>query len=236
MAGRRRCCGARAGPASPLPCAPSRRRRPNPARPRASGWPMTSCWPGRSRSAWCAGGRASGRAGRWPATGTLRGQALAAFGFPPTEAQRQALAEIDADLAAPRRMLRLLQGDVGSGKTLVAVMAMLRAVEAGAQAALMAPTELLARQHLRTLREAVRRGRGAGRAADRQREGRASASACWPGWRMARIPLVRRHPCAVPGRRRLPRPGAGGGGRTAPLRRRPAPDAGREGRAPWTCW
>jgi ATP-dependent DNA helicase RecG len=56
-----------------------------------------------------------------------------------------------ADLAAPHRMLRLLQGDVGSGKTLVAVLAMLQAVEAGAQAAIMAPTEILARQHLRTL-------------------------------------------------------------------------------------
>ncbi|NMJ42397.1 ATP-dependent DNA helicase RecG [Roseomonas sp. JC162] len=82
--------------------------------------------------------------------GSLRAKALAAFGFPPTEAQHQAVTEIDADLKAPRRMLRLLQGDVGAGKTLVAVMAMLRAVEAGAQAALMAPTELLARQHLRT--------------------------------------------------------------------------------------
>jgi ATP-dependent DNA helicase RecG len=83
--------------------------------------------------------------------GRLRAAALAAFGHPLTPAQAQALGEIDADLAAPRRMLRLLQGDVGAGKTLVAVLAMLRAVEAGAQAALMAPTELLARQHLRTL-------------------------------------------------------------------------------------
>ncbi len=83
--------------------------------------------------------------------GALRARALAAFGHTPTEAQTQALAEIDADLAAPRRMLRLLQGDVGSGKTLVAVLAMLRAVEAGAQAALLAPTEVLAQQHLRTL-------------------------------------------------------------------------------------
>ena len=82
--------------------------------------------------------------------GALRDAALAAFGHEPTPAQSQALAEIDADLATPRRMLRLLQGDVGSGKTLVALMAMLRAVEAGAQAAIMAPTELLARQHLRT--------------------------------------------------------------------------------------
>jgi len=82
---------------------------------------------------------------------SLRGEALAAFGHRLTEAQTQVLAEIDADLAAPRRMLRLLQGDVGSGKTLVAILAMLRAVEAGAQAALLAPTEVLAQQHFRTL-------------------------------------------------------------------------------------
>ncbi len=83
--------------------------------------------------------------------GGLRAKVLAAFGHKPTGAQAMALAEIDADMAAPRRMLRLLQGDVGSGKTLVAVLAMLRAVEGGAQAALMAPTEILARQHMRTL-------------------------------------------------------------------------------------
>ena len=83
--------------------------------------------------------------------GTLRAQALAAFGHRPTCAQTEALGEIDADLAAPRRMLRLLQGDVGSGKTLVAALAMLRAVEAGAQAAIMAPTELLAQQHMRSI-------------------------------------------------------------------------------------
>ena len=83
--------------------------------------------------------------------GRLRAKALARFGHEPTPSQRAALAEIDADLAAPCRMLRLLQGDVGSGKTLVAALAMLRAVEAGAQAALMAPTELLAHQHHATL-------------------------------------------------------------------------------------
>ncbi len=83
--------------------------------------------------------------------GRLQAKALAAFGHPLTPGQAQAVAEIEADMAAPHRMLRLLQGDVGAGKTLVAVLAMLRAVEAGAQAALMAPTELLARQHLRTL-------------------------------------------------------------------------------------
>ncbi len=77
----------------------------------------------------------------------LRSIALRRFGHPPTAGQTQALAEIDGDLAAPHQMLRLLQGDVGSGKTLVALLAMLRAVEAGAQAALLAPTEILARQH-----------------------------------------------------------------------------------------
>ena len=68
-----------------------------------------------------------------------------------TGSQEFALAEIDADLAEPERMLRLLQGDVGSGKTVVALLAMARAVEAGGQAALMAPTEILARQHLATI-------------------------------------------------------------------------------------
>jgi ATP-dependent DNA helicase RecG len=97
-------------------------------------------------------GRVRARVGR-PLIGDshLRDQALARFGHRPTESQTRALAEIDADLAAPRRMLRLLQGDVGSGKTLVAILAMLRAVEAGAQAALMAPTEVLAKQHHRVL-------------------------------------------------------------------------------------
>lgn len=83
--------------------------------------------------------------------GSLRAKALAAFGHPLTPAQEKALAEIDADLAAPNRMLRLLQGDVGAGKTIVAALAMLRAVEAGAQACLMAPTDLLARQHAATI-------------------------------------------------------------------------------------
>ena len=80
-------------------------------------------------------------------TGVLRAEALRRFGLPPTPAQAKALMEIDADLAAPHQMRRLLQGDVGSGKTLVAVLAMLRAMESGAQAALLAPTEILARQH-----------------------------------------------------------------------------------------
>jgi len=83
--------------------------------------------------------------------GRLRDEALRRFGFALTPAQAGALAEIDADLGQPTRMLRLLQGDVGSGKTLVAVLAMLSVAEAGLQAALMAPTELLALQHFRTI-------------------------------------------------------------------------------------
>jgi ATP-dependent DNA helicase RecG len=71
--------------------------------------------------------------------------------YAPTGAQSRAIAEIDGDLQQEVPMLRLLQGDVGSGKTLVALMAMLSAVEAGAQAALLAPTEILGRQHFETL-------------------------------------------------------------------------------------
>ncbi len=74
-----------------------------------------------------------------------------ALPFPLTGAQTRALREIAADMAAEARMNRLLQGDVGSGKTIVAFLAMLAAVEAGGQAALMAPTEILARQHLGSL-------------------------------------------------------------------------------------
>lgn len=72
--------------------------------------------------------------------------------FALTAGQEQAVAEIHKDMAAPERMLRLLQGDVGSGKTVVGLMAIARAVEAGHQAALMAPTEILARQHFERLK------------------------------------------------------------------------------------
>ncbi|ANU08164.1 ATP-dependent DNA helicase RecG [Paraurantiacibacter namhicola] len=73
--------------------------------------------------------------------------------FPLTGAQRRSIDEIVADMAQEAPMLRLLQGDVGAGKTVVALEAMLAAVEAGAQAALLAPTEILARQHFETLRK-----------------------------------------------------------------------------------
>ena len=81
---------------------------------------------------------------------TLTRSLLKALPFELTAAQRRAWSEIEADMARPAPMNRLLQGDVGSGKTVVAALAMLKAVEAGRQAAIMAPTELLAEQHRRT--------------------------------------------------------------------------------------
>ncbi len=83
--------------------------------------------------------------------GTLTQQLLAVLPFQLTGAQQRAWHEIAGDLAQPHPMQRLLQGDVGSGKTVVAALAMLHAVEAGYQAALMAPTEILAEQHYRKL-------------------------------------------------------------------------------------
>ncbi len=85
------------------------------------------------------------------ATGALQGPVLAELPYKPTGAQSRAIAEIADDLAGDHRMNRLLQGDVGSGKTLVALMALLTVVEAGGQGVMMAPTEILARQHLEGL-------------------------------------------------------------------------------------
>ncbi len=83
--------------------------------------------------------------------GRLRDKLEKLLPWPLTNAQREANAEIAADMASDRRMLRLLQGDVGSGKTMVALNALLLCIEGGAQGALMAPTEILARQHADTL-------------------------------------------------------------------------------------
>jgi ATP-dependent DNA helicase RecG len=85
------------------------------------------------------------------ATASLTGALLKALPFRLTRAQQRAWQEIATDLGQPHPMQRLLQGDVGSGKTVVAALAMLHAVEAGYQAALMAPTEILAEQHYRKL-------------------------------------------------------------------------------------
>ncbi len=84
--------------------------------------------------------------------GALRSKVLKNLPYKPTGAQDRAANEIADDMAGPARMNRLLQGDVGSGKTLVALMALLTAVEAGGQGVMMAPTEILARQHLEGLR------------------------------------------------------------------------------------
>ncbi|MBS0235370.1 MAG: ATP-dependent DNA helicase RecG [Proteobacteria bacterium] len=115
------------------------------------------------------------RGRRLSGNGDIRAKIAAALPFALTGSQKTALEEIAEDLAAPHRMLRLLQGDVGSGKTVVALMTMAIAAEAGAQAALMAPTEVLARQHIETiaplaeaagLRLALLTGREKGKARD----------------------------------------------------------------------
>ncbi len=106
------------------------------------------------------------------AEGALKAKIASALPFQLTDGQKTAIAEIEDDLGKPERMLRLLQGDVGSGKTVVALLAAATVIEAGGQAAIMAPTELLARQHARTLaplaaaaglRVAVLTGRDRGR-------------------------------------------------------------------------
>jgi ATP-dependent DNA helicase RecG len=104
--------------------------------------------------------------------GRIRGKIVAALPYSLTASQTRAVEEIAADLARDERMLRLLQGDVGSGKTVVALLAAATVIEAGRQAALMAPTEILARQHAKTiaplaeaagLRVAILTGRERGR-------------------------------------------------------------------------
>ncbi len=117
--------------------------------------------------------------------GHLRAKALAALSFRLTGSQERAVDEILADMRSGERMTRLLQGDVGSGKTVVALLAMLNAVETGAQAALMAPTEILARQHFATIAPLARAagvecvlvtGRDKGRARDQALAGLASGA------------------------------------------------------------
>jgi ATP-dependent DNA helicase RecG len=118
-----------------------------------------------------------------PGTGELIAKLKLPYSL--TDAQRRVIGEIHGDMAQSAPMLRLLQGDVGSGKTLVAVLAMLAAVESGAQAALLAPTEILARQHHATLlgqldsigvRVAILTGREKGRARDSALMGLADGS------------------------------------------------------------
>ncbi len=115
-------------------------------------------------------------------SGRLTDRLLESLPWPLTGAQRHAIAEIAGDMAQPAAMLRLLQGDVGAGKTVVALMALLFAVEAGAQGAFLAPTDLLARQHHATLQTMlgtlpVRLGFLSGRDKGKAREATLSALA-----------------------------------------------------------
>ena len=158
-------------------------------RRRASASPMTRSSPASSPSRWCGRGGSAGAAGSSQGTGALATKVEAGFGFALTQSQRMAMAEIAADMKAPQQMMRLLQGDVGSGKTVVALLAMLIAVESGAQAALMAPTEVLARQHHATLqRLAAPAGIEVG-AVDRARKGR-PREALLAGLASGIIPIV----------------------------------------------
>ncbi|RUO76772.1 ATP-dependent DNA helicase RecG [Pseudidiomarina taiwanensis] len=88
-----------------------------------------------------------------PGSSTLQAQFLASLPFQPTAAQQRVVREIQQDLAQAMPMMRLVQGDVGSGKTLVAALAALTAIAEGKQVALMAPTEILAEQHALTFRQ-----------------------------------------------------------------------------------
>jgi ATP-dependent DNA helicase RecG len=98
--------------------------------------------------------RATGRVLK--GTGDKRQKILDALPFSLTDGQAQSVSEILSDMASPNRMLRLLQGDVGSGKTIVGLLAMVAAAEAGRQSALMVPTDILARQHIMTIEPLTR--------------------------------------------------------------------------------
>jgi len=122
------------------------------------------------------------QAPRLTGDGVLRRRFLESLPFQLTSAQQRVDAEIARDLASSRAMLRLVQGDVGSGKTVVAALAALRAVESGWQAAVMAPTELLAEQHFRNFSQwlgplGVEIGWLSGRMSGRQRESALAAVA-----------------------------------------------------------
>ena len=163
--------------------------------------------------------RAARRVGaRMDAPARLTARLLETLPFAPTRAQLRAIDEIGADLARAHPMNRLLMGDVGSGKTLVALWAALRAAESGWQVAMMAPTELLAEQHYRSFM-ALCGALGVPAAlllgktppSERARTLRLLASGA--------IPRGLRHPRAHSGGRRAQKPGSRGYRRAASLRR-----------------
>ena len=218
--------GGRGLPGGPLPRARSRTwRRP------AGGSPSRTSSCSRSGSRSSAGGRRASTGRPLAPPGALVARLLRELPFALTPAQERVWSEIRSDLARPVPMNRLLQGDVGSGKTIVAVMALLTAVEAGCQAVLMAPTEILAEQHFRTLRALVEPlGLTVAwlSAGQRARERQAALEAAPQRRRRHRRGHARPHP----GRGGAPAPRAGRRRRAAPVRRAPARVAPREGRAP----
>ena len=181
----------------------------------------------------------------------VRGGLLDAFDarlpFELTAGQREVSDEIMAELAEPHPMQRLLQGEVGSGKTVVALRAMLAVIDAGGQAALLAPTEVLAAQHFRTVTSMLGDLAGSGilaaRAEHRRRVDHRFDAGRQPGDRRRPAPprgrpgiVIGTHALLSAGRG-LRRPRAGRGRRAAPVRRRAARRAQRQGDQPGrTCW
>ena len=224
------------------------RRRPGAA------WSSTSS----SGSSWpwsCAGGPSSttpgpsatrSRRSKWPGRRTARWWRGSWPACPSTltRAQRQALAVIVADLAGPFPMHRLLQGDVGSGKTVVALAALLAAVQSGHQGALMVPTEVLAEQHDAAVRPAGDAGPDGWRADVRVElltsrvKGKARARSCWPDLAGGDVDDRGRHPRPADRGGRVPLARRRGDRRAAPLRRRAAGRPAGQGRrrATPTCW
>ena len=200
-----RASASRASPARCAPCTspPSRPKR----RLKASHGHvsrMTSSSPARSRWRWCGRICAGRRAASLMGPAHLRKRLIETLPYALTPSQSRAVADIVADLAKPERMLRLLQGDVGSGKTVVSLLAAAAVVEAGRQAALMAPTEFW-RASTSTPSHRSRRRPTSSRAPDRART-RARAPRDAREARLRRHPRPDRNARVVPGRGRVPRP------------------------------
>ena len=169
----------------------------------------------------------------------LAAELLRRLPFELTAGQREVLDVLSDGLATTRPLNRLLQGEVGSGKTIVAVLAMLQMVDAGYQCALLAPTEVLAAQHVRSISD-VLGPLALGRAAGRDRQCRTSRAAQRfdddgaeeiPAGRDRRGPgrYRRGHPRAVAGRGGIPQSGHGGGRRATPVRCGAARSIARQG-------
>ncbi len=154
--------------------------------------------------------------------------------FIPPAAQKRALKEIAADMAQPSPMRRLLQGDVGSGKTIVAFEAAIIAIENGYQVALMAPTEILAQQHYFSARTHSRERRLPRRAAHRI-AGRRPQARDPPPHRAGQCATRHRHPCPDRTKSRIRQARAGDRGRATPLRRPAAFQADEEERRAGQC-